>query len=97
MSFKSSILNNFIVNHVIVIYDSISNNFTFSRKHHPSPNDYPTILNCISCCDFLGIKWLIYEDGSGDEVEDERHIQPRQKNIYMSMFGNENSYSATGG
>ena len=43
-----------MVNHVIVIYDSISNKFTFSRKHHPSPNDYTTILNCINCGNFLG-------------------------------------------
>ena len=50
----TSILNNFMVNHVIVIYDSISNKFTFSRKHHPSPNDYTTILNCINCGNFLG-------------------------------------------
>ena len=50
----TSMLNNFMVNHVIVIYDSISNKFTFSRKHHPNPHDYTTILNCISCGNFLG-------------------------------------------
>jgi hypothetical protein len=43
-----------MVNHVLIIYDSISNKFTFSRKHHPSPNDNTTILNCISCGNFLG-------------------------------------------
>ena len=43
-----------MINHVIVIYDSISNKFIFSRKHHPSPNDYTTILNCINCGNFLG-------------------------------------------
>ena len=39
------------------------------------------------------IKKKIYEDGSEDEVEDVRYIQPKQKNKYMSMFENENSYS----
>jgi hypothetical protein len=39
------------------------------------------------------IKKIIYEDGSEDEVEDVRHIQPKQNNKYMSMFENENSYS----
>jgi hypothetical protein len=39
------------------------------------------------------IKKIIYEDGSEDEVEDLRHIQPKQNNKYMSMFENENSYS----
>jgi hypothetical protein len=39
------------------------------------------------------IKKIIYEDGSEDEVEDIRHIQPKQNNKYMSMFENENSYS----
>ena len=39
------------------------------------------------------IKKIIYEDGSEDEVEDVRHIQPKQNNQYMSMFNNDNSYS----
>ncbi len=39
------------------------------------------------------IKKIIYEDGSEDEVEDLRHIQPKQNNKYMSMFENENTYS----
>ena len=38
-------------------------------------------------------KKIIYEDGSEDEVEDVRHIQPKQNNKYMSMFGNDDSYS----
>jgi hypothetical protein len=50
----ASILNNLMVNHVLIIYDSISNKFTFTRKHHPSPNNYTTILKCISCGNFLG-------------------------------------------
>jgi hypothetical protein len=41
-------------NHVIVICDSISNKFTFSRKHYPSQIDYTKILNCVSCGIFLG-------------------------------------------
>jgi hypothetical protein len=43
-----------MVNHVLIIYDSISNKFTFTRKHHPSPNDYTTILKCISFGNVLG-------------------------------------------
>ena len=39
------------------------------------------------------IKKIIYEDGSEDEVEDVRYIQPKKNNKYMSMFENENSYS----
>ena len=50
----ASILNNFMVNHVIIVYDSISNKFTFTRKQQPSTNDFTTTLNCISCGNFLG-------------------------------------------
>jgi hypothetical protein len=39
------------------------------------------------------IKKIIYEDGSEDEVEDLRHIQPQPKNKYMTMFSNEDSYT----
>jgi hypothetical protein len=39
------------------------------------------------------IKKIIYEDGSEDEVEDIRHIQPQPKNKYMTMFSNEDSYT----
>ena len=41
------------------------------------------------------IKKIIYEDGSEDEVEDLRHIQPKQiMNPYMSMYNNnQESYS----
>ena len=41
------------------------------------------------------IKKIIYEDGSEDEVEDLRHIQPKQiMNPYMSMYNNNHeSYS----
>jgi hypothetical protein len=38
------------------------------------------------------IKKITYEDGSENEVEDVRHIQPKQNNKYMSMFENENCY-----
>ena len=51
----ASILNNLMVNHVIVVYDSISNKFTFSRKHHPSPNNYTTMLSGITYGNFLGL------------------------------------------
>ena len=50
----TSILNNYMVNHVLIIYDSISNKFSFTRKHQPSPNDYTIILKCVSCGNFLG-------------------------------------------
>jgi hypothetical protein len=41
------------------------------------------------------IKKIIYEDGSEDEVEDLRHIQPKQiMNPYMSIYNNnQESYS----
>jgi hypothetical protein len=50
----TSILNNFMMNHVIVVYDSISNKFTFSRKYQPSTNDFTTTLSGISCGNFIG-------------------------------------------
>ncbi len=43
-----------MVNHVLIMYDSISNKFTFTRKNQPSPNDHNTILKCKSCGNFLG-------------------------------------------
>ena len=43
------------------------------------------------------IKKIIYEDGSEDEVEDVRYIQPQrpppQQNKYMSLFSNDDSYT----
>ena len=39
------------------------------------------------------IKKIIYEDGSEDEVEDVRHIQPKQNKQHMPMYHNDNSYS----
>ena len=43
------------------------------------------------------IKKIIYEDGSEDEVEDLRHIQPQrpppQQNKYMTLFSNDDSYT----
>ena len=43
------------------------------------------------------IKKIIYEDGSEDEVEDLRYIQPQQRpppqNKYMSLFSNDDSYT----
>jgi hypothetical protein len=62
----ASILNNFMVNHVLIIYDSISNKFTFTRKHHPSPNDFTTILNCINCGNFIG-----FDNGTDIEITHE--------------------------
>ena len=44
------------------------------------------------------IKKIVYEDGSEDEIEDLRHVQPQPQqqpnnNIYMKMFSNDDSYS----
>ena len=42
------------------------------------------------------IKKIIYEDGSEDEVEDLRHIQPQKpppQNKYMTLFSNDDSYT----
>ena len=36
---------------------------------------------------------MVYEDGSEDEVEDIRHIQPQPKNKYMTLFSNDDSYT----
>ena len=62
----ASILNSFMVNHVLIIYDSISNKFTFTRKHHPSPNDFTTILSCINCGNFIG-----FDNGTDIEITHE--------------------------
>jgi len=50
----ASILNNYMLNHVIVNYDSISNKFTYARKHQPSTNDFTTTLSGITCGNFIG-------------------------------------------
>ena len=44
------------------------------------------------------IKKIVYEDGSEDEIEDLRHVQPQPQhqpnnNRYMKMFSNDDSYS----
>ena len=42
------------------------------------------------------IKKIVYEDGSEDEIEDLRHVQPptqHNNNRYMKMFSNDDSYS----
>ena len=41
------------------------------------------------------IKKIVYEDGSEDEIEDLRHVQPpaRQQSRYMALFGNDDSYT----
>ncbi len=50
----ATILNNYMVNHILVTYDSIANKFTFTRKHQPSTNDFTTTSRGISCCNFIG-------------------------------------------
>ena len=59
----TAILNNKLVNHVIITYDSISNKFTFTRKHHPSPNEFVIILECINCGNFIG-----FDNGTNIEI-----------------------------
>jgi len=43
------------------------------------------------------IKKIVYEDGSEDEIEDLRHVQPpaqyNNNNRYMKMFSNDDSYT----
>jgi len=43
------------------------------------------------------IKKIVYEDGSEDEIEDLRHVQPtppqHNNNRYMKMFSNDDSYT----
>ena len=41
------------------------------------------------------IKKIVYEDGSEDEIEDLRHIQPPQPPMirYMTLFSNDDSYT----
>lgn len=39
------------------------------------------------------IKKIVYEDGSEDEVEDVRHIQPPPNHRYMTLFSNDDSYT----
>ena len=49
-----SILNNMLVNHVAVTYDSISNKFTYTRKYQPSPSAFTIVLECTNCGNFVG-------------------------------------------
>ena len=41
------------------------------------------------------IKKIVYEDGSEDEIEDLRHVQPHipPQNKYMTLFSNDDSYT----
>ncbi len=55
-----------MVNHVIIVYDSISNKFTFTRKYQPSQNYFTTILNCINCGNFIG-----FDSGTDIEITHE--------------------------
>ena len=49
-----SILNNMLVNHIVVKYDSISNKFTYTRKYEPNPSAFTIILKCTNCGNFVG-------------------------------------------
>ena len=92
----ASILNNLMVNHVIVLYDSISNKFTFSRKHQPSPNDYITILNCISCGNFLGFDNETYINITHEGIKSTKKINViTLKAINIKVQGDINMINST--
>ena len=71
-----SLLNNILLNHVIVTYDSISNKFTFTRKHHPSPNEFVIILECINCGNFIG-----FDNGTNIEITHEGVLSKNKINV----------------
>ena len=71
-----SILNNILVNHVLITYDSISNKFTFTRKHHPSPNEFVIILECINCGNFIG-----FDNGTNIEITHEGVLSKNKINV----------------
>jgi hypothetical protein len=72
----TAILNNKLVNHVIITYDSISNKFTFTRKHHPSPNEFVIILECINCGNFIG-----FDNGTNIEITHEGVLSYNKINV----------------
>lgn len=71
-----AILNKILTNHVFVTYDSISNKFTFTRKHHPSPNEFLIILQCINCGNFIG-----FDNGSNIEITHEGVVSYNKINV----------------
>jgi hypothetical protein len=71
-----SILNNILVNHVLITYDSISNKFTFTRKHQPSPNEFIIILECINCGNFIG-----FDNGTNIEITHEGVLSQNKINV----------------
>ena len=72
----TSILNNKLVNHVLITYDSISNKFKFTRKHHPSPNEFVIILECINCGNFIG-----FDNGTNIEITHEGVLSKNKINV----------------
>ena len=72
----TSILNNKLLNHVFVTYDSISNKFTFTRKHHPSPHEFVIILECINCGNFIG-----FDNGTNIEITHEGILSKNKINV----------------
>jgi hypothetical protein len=72
----ASILNNYMLNHIIVTYDSISNKFTYARKHHPSPNNFKSILRCINCGNFIG-----FDNGTDIEITHEGIKSTKKINV----------------
>ena len=72
----ASILNNKLLNHVFVTYDSISNKFTFTRKHHPSPYEFVIILECINCGNFIG-----FDNGTNIEITHEGILSKNKINV----------------
>ena len=72
----TSILNNKLVNHVLITYDSISNKFKFIRKHHPSPNEFIIILECLNCGNFIG-----FDNGTNIEITHEGVLSKNKINV----------------
>jgi len=72
----TSILNNYMVNHVLVTYDSISNKFTYARKHQPRTNDFTTTLSGITCGNFLG-----FDNGTDIEITHEGIKSTKKINV----------------
>ena len=75
-----SILNNMLVNHVAVTYDSISNKFTFTTKHQPSPNEFTIVLECINCGNFIG-----FDNGTNIEITHEGILSKNKIENYYLM------------
>ena len=92
----ATILNNYMVNHVLVTYDSIANKFTFTRKHQPSTNDFTTTLSGISCGNFIGFDNGIDIDITHDGIKSVNKINViTLKAINIKVQGDINMINST--